>query len=446
MKKNNMLISEVHRIKEMMGINENKILLKEGIGDELAGLLTKFFSKSFDEIAALGVRNADELITLMKNFPTANTLDQAKILRTIIAGLGDNAVKSIAKGAVDDVTTGIGKVMNDRTTQYLEWYKKGVMTYDEVVSQISDDVGSIMAKSSDELQSLKTSIDNEIKIKARKSLDDINPGLKNVSNGSGPQSYLDNLSKTELETRLGSYSWKNIGYNQDLMSGWKFHVFGEDLKDAVYLQDALKPVIDKYRCSAKIGGTYQNSADSFKPGQVQHGKQGATIYIPPNVINSGNQKEMLSDIQNAISGYKKGGTISGDQAITPSIHYRYELTGPVPKGGIDMGTYDKMYSRNDGGSYKPSDVDDLFETSTTGTIKSVPKIENGFLATKFGDTSNVNWEVIANAKNMSDYDVFIDEAFKTGDFSKISRSGFEDYGIPNFREYLMNIYNKQVKY
>jgi hypothetical protein len=289
----------------------------------------------------------------------------------------------------------------------------------------------------------ESAIDDESILKVRKSLDDVNPGLNNVSNSSGPQSYLDNLSKTELESRLGSYSWKNIGYNQELMSGWKFHVFGEDLKDAVYLQDALKPVIDKYRCSAKVGGTYQNSADSFKPGQVQHGKQGATIYIPPDVINNGNQKEMLTDIQNAISGYKKGGTISGDQFITPSIHYRYELSGPIPKGGIDMNSYSKMYSKNDGGSYKPSDVDDLFETSTTGTIKSVPKIENGFLATKFGNTSNVNWEVIANAKNMSDYDVFIDDAFKTGNFSKISRSGFEDYGIPNFREYLMNIYNKQ---
>jgi len=172
------LILELYRIKEMMGINENKILLKEGVGDELAELLLKFLSKSSDEIAALGVRNADELITLMKNFPTANTLDQANILRTIISGLGDNAIRTIAKSAVDDVTTGIGKVMTDRTNTYVEWYKKGVMTYDDVVSQISDDVSSIMAKSSDELQSLKSAIDDEIKIKVRKSLDDSDLGIK----------------------------------------------------------------------------------------------------------------------------------------------------------------------------------------------------------------------------------------------------------------------------
>jgi hypothetical protein len=130
----------------------------------------------------------------------------------------------------------------------------------------------------------------------------------------------------------------------------------------VYLQDALKPVIDKYKPAAKVGGTYQQTADAFKPGGVQYGKQGVTIYIPPNVINSGRQQEMLADIQSALSGYNKGGTISGDQAITPNIHYRYELLGPIPKEGINYETYSKMYSSNEGGAYKPSDVDDIFTT------------------------------------------------------------------------------------
>jgi hypothetical protein len=47
---------------------------------------------------------------------------------------------------------------------------------------------------------------------------------------------------------------------------------------------------------------------------------------------------------------------------------------------------------------------------------------------------------ILNAKNMSDYDVLINDAMNSGDFSKISRSGFEEYNIPNFREYLMGFY------
>jgi hypothetical protein len=318
------------------------------------------------------------------------------------------------------------------------------MTYDDVLWAIKDDMTALTSKSSDELISLKNSLSDAVNTKAKNSLDNIKTNVNGSQiKSSNPQSYLDNLSNAELEAKLGSYSWKNLGYNQELYSGWKFHIFGEDIKDAVYLQDALKPVIDKYKPAAKVGGTYQQTADAFKPGGVQYGKQGVTIYIPPDVINAGRQQEMLADIQSALSGYNKGGTISGDQAITPNIHYRYELMGPIPKGGIDYGTYGKMYSTNTGGSYKPSDVDDIFTTKVSDNVTSSPKIvSNGFLTNKFGDTSKINWDVITNAKNMTDYDVIINDAMRTGDFSKISRSGFEEYGIPNFREYLMDIYNK----
>jgi hypothetical protein len=271
--------------------------------------------------------------------------------------------------------------------------------------------------------------------------------IKQIDN-SDPQSYLDNLSKEELEGKLGSYSWKNIGYNQDLMSGWKFHVFGEDVKDAVFLQDVLKPVIDKYRCSAKIGGIGQISSDSFKPGQVQYGKQGATIYIPPDVINSGRQQEMLSDIKNALSGYKKGGTISGDQALTPSIHYRYELLGPAPKEGIDLSTYRNMYSPNqDGGVYKPNDVEDLFSIKPTNTNKVISNTTENLLKgnrisnRSFGD-SDIDWSKVTNAKNMNDYNKLISQAIQTGNYQYISRGGFEKFGIDNFRDYLMNNISK----
>lgn len=440
----NKLINEIYRIKEIINLFDNKTLIKESIADELVEMISKFISKSSDELITLGVKNPEELKTLLKNFPTANVLDQTSILKTLISGLGDTIIKNIAKSAIDDVTTGVGKVMDDRIKQYIELYKKGTMTYDDVLWAIKDDMTALTSKSSDELISLKNSLSDAANTKAKNSLDNIKTNVNGSQiKSSNPQSYLDNLSNAELEAKLGSYSWKNLGYNQELYSGWKFHIFGEDIKDAVYLQDALKPVIDKYKPAAKVGGTYQQTADAFKPGGVQYGKQGVTIYIPPDVINAGRQQEMLADIQSALSGYNKGGTISGDQAITPNIHYRYELMGPIPKGGIDYGTYGKMYSTNTGGSYKPSDVDDIFTTKVSDNVTSSPKIvSNGFLTNKFGDTSKINWDVITNAKNMTDYDVIINDAMRTGDFSKISRSGFEEYGIPNFREYLTDIYNK----
>ena len=308
--KTKILINEIKRIQEIINISENKRLLKEGLSDDLVELISKFLSKGSDELTNLGVKNADELKTLIKNFPTANVLDQATILRTIISGLGDDIVKNIAKSTIDDVTTGVGKYMNDRTTQYINYYEKGIITYDEVITQVTEDITALMSKSSDELIAFKNSLTDEIKTKTKTSLDNIKNGTgSSTIKSSNPQSYLDNLSNEELESKIGSYSWKDIGHTQELYSGWKFHIFGEDIKDAVYLQDVLKPVIDKYQSSAKVGGTYQQTADAFKPGGVQYGKQGVTIYVPPSVINGGRQQEMLADIQSALSGYNKGGSI-----------------------------------------------------------------------------------------------------------------------------------------
>jgi len=53
-------------------------------------------------------------------------------------------------------------------------------------------------------------------------------------------------------------------------------------------------------------------------------------------------------------------------------------------------------------------------------------------------STHINWSQITNAKNMDDYNKLIATAIKTKDFSKISRGGFEKFGVPNFREYLQN--------
>jgi len=53
-------------------------------------------------------------------------------------------------------------------------------------------------------------------------------------------------------------------------------------------------------------------------------------------------------------------------------------------------------------------------------------------------STHINWSQITNAKNMDDYNKLIASAIKTKDFSKISRGGFEKFGVPNFREYLQN--------
>jgi hypothetical protein len=66
--------------------------------------------------------------------------------------------------------------------------------------------------------------------------------------------------------------------------------------------------------------------------------------------------------------------------------------------------------------------------TTTNTLQSI-----------IGDTSKINWAIIGNAKNVEDYNKFIDDAIATNDYMKISRRGFEEYGIPNFRTYLADL-------
>tara|TARA_Y100000401_G_C8310957_1_gene219653 strand:+ start:125 stop:1441 length:1317 start_codon:yes stop_codon:yes gene_type:complete len=218
-------------------------------------------------------------------------------------------------------------------------------------------------------------------------------------------------------------------------SGWKFHIFGSTLEDSAFLIERLTPVSKKYGAHGKVGGLEQVNHVKMKPGTPQHGKQGATIYIPKSVIDKNQQGAMLSDIKSAIQGYNnKGGNIMGDKMITPQIHYRNELIGAPPNGGFrDWEHYNQYYNKNSGGSYKPNDVEDLF--SNNKVTKTIPI---NYLSTKFGDTSEIDWSKIVNAKSVEEYDIFINDAIKSNNYNMISRGGFENYGIYNFREYLKN--------
>ena len=218
-------------------------------------------------------------------------------------------------------------------------------------------------------------------------------------------------------------------------SGWKFHIFGSTLEDSAFLIERLTPVSKKYGAHGKVGGVEQVNHVKMKPGTPQHGKQGATIYIPKSVIDKNQQGAMLSDIKSAIQGYNnKGGNIMGDKMITPQIHYRNELIGAPPNGGFrDWEHYNQYYNKNSGGPYKPNDVEDLF--SNNKVTKTIPI---NYLSTKFGDTSEIDWSKIVNAKSVEEYDIFINDAIKSNNYNMISRGGFENYGIYNFREYLKN--------
>ena len=461
--KERIILTEIFRMSELMGLNFNNLdkkrLIKEtvlgggGIVDDLIELLTK---KSYDDITALGFKNADDMYNLAKNFPTSSVDDQATILKTILSNANEQIFKNIAKQIINDTSSIVGsqvKAVIDDYSELMskypnikpdEWADKitkdlsqkfrgsqipnltdaitieaaerirllkktqgintgtinnsnlnGILTQTEEnnINYLLDfkqtsftiDNSKYLSKELDDtIKKLKNTIDtypNKDKLPKEiyQKYKDLNAKKfevdefikKNNINVPDPQSYLKGVSEEQLLSKLNnngkinSRGWYEFGpdFRPEEMSGWKFHIFGETLEDSAFLIERLRPIAEKYNASSKVGGLVQVNSPGMKPGTNQYGKQGVTMYIPNSVINGGKQQEMLADIQSVILGYKKGGNIIGDQSITPAIHYRYELMGPIPKNGIDNTTYSKMYSANQGGSYKPSDVNDIFNSN-----------------------------------------------------------------------------------
>jgi hypothetical protein len=253
--------------------------------------------------------------------------------------------------------------------------------------------------------------------------------------------------KFQLLRRLGyrdpqyvidmNLKWRPFGKNPETMSGWKFHIYGEDLYDSVDLFERLEPLSNRWGFHAKVGVLVD-----FQPSSVQWGKGGVTIYIPPQVIRDNRTNDLLSDIESALGGYKKGGKISGDKQITPSIHYRYELSEPINTSvGIDDSKYQVLYNSNSGGPYKPDNVPDLFESKSNPQTSSVSRVTLK-PGVRWGsdslDQSLIDWSKITNAKNITDYNKIIADAIRTNNYSYISRGGFEKFGITDFRDFLQN--------
>lgn len=212
--KSNQLISEISRIQEMMGIlNESKSLLKESIGDEIAEILVKFLGKSSDELLALGVRNPEDLKSLLDDFldPLVPAIQKTDMLKLIIDDLGTTAISNIAKSAVDDVTTGVGKIVNDRVNSYMTMYKKGIATADDVITAVKDDLATLMAKSSDELSALKTALNDEALAKTRNMLDNAGRAADEVVDDAFEKLLKDNANVEKvLERFRGRSEWSKL--------------------------------------------------------------------------------------------------------------------------------------------------------------------------------------------------------------------------------------------
>lgn len=154
--------------------------------------------------------------------------------------------------------------------------------------------------------------------------------------------------------------WVQVTNVKGNMSGWKFHVYADNLDEASYLYEKLLPIVNKYEAGLKIAGG--DMLNNLIKSTNQRGK-GVTIYVPSNVFANNKMSIMVSDIKTAVGSYKKSGKIMGDKMITPNIGYRYEFSQPInPKKGVDMSTYKKLYDANRGdGGYNIPNNPDIFK-------------------------------------------------------------------------------------
>ena len=161
----------------------------------------------------------------------------------------------------------------------------------------------------------------------------------------------------EMASEIGGWIQPNNVVGN--MSGWKFHVYADNLDEVSFLYEKLLPVANKHGAGMKLASSEMLNRLAQNP--VQKGK-GVTLYLPSNVIAKNAQKYFLSDIQSAINGYKKSGQISGDKMITDNIGYRYELSKPIDASkGVNMNEYRALYKSNEGGPHNMQGNPDLFK-------------------------------------------------------------------------------------
>lgn len=445
------LIVEISRIKEIMGI------LNEGTPFSRVGFGKALLKQTDEELIAFAKENLENYVK-----GTKQTVDQAYddlIKRLKQAGNEeasfDDIIKTFFKQMQDEqFTYAFQLVARNAPQEFAELSLNAMFSPKqcELFQKVLDSKGVTSEQIQQQINFIKTTIDyykksedavikdmaNSVENGTLKELEEkLDAKMKGVDYTPGAKKVLtnDELPPQDLQNLLvilGSpkdKAWRQFGPEPTRMSGWKFHVYGEDLYDSAYIFQQLEPVVNNWNATAKVGVNV-----NFQPGSVQFGKKGATIYIPPNVIKNGQVEQMLGDIKSAMFGYKKKGTISGDKSLTDNITYRYELNDEIPAAeGINMDQYRQMYQANEeGATYKPENVTDLFDikpvkaATNTTNLFSGKRISN---RTLISSPESIDFSKMTQITNMDQLNKQIAIALETGNWNSIPRGGFEGFGI-----------------
>jgi len=309
--------------KIILSEDEKKLILEKYYPKELVNeqkFLSKLFGSSVDDIfRGFGddaIRNLDDVFRLLYREGSGNLVDNV-----VMSASGAQIPLSTIKSAIDLMAR--GKIQPAEVINRLPRHLKDGTEFRKVIETFLQSKGS-----------------------------------KQVAQAASklPVGRLGQDFKNFAQQMSGWIQVKNVSGN---MSGWKFHVFADNLDEVAFLYERLLPVVYKYGAGFKTAGA--DMLDNLSKNAVQRGK-GVTIYLPSEVVAKNQQKSFLSDIQNAIKGYEKSGQISGDRMITNNIGYRYELSKPIDAAkGVDMNQYQGLYKANEGGGHNIQGNPDLFQ-------------------------------------------------------------------------------------
>lgn len=301
----------------------NKYYPKEILSEQAKGALAKILGGSYDDIFKLLTRGSFETIEgLMTQALKPQNLYQRGNQFFIKSARGTEVPVEQIRGAITDVLVN-GKPASSVATKFPSYLADGTEFRDLIIKQLE-----------------KSQSQNLIS------------RTGSVTSSNLP---LTQLGKDLLEL-IQNRGWVQVYDTRGNMSGWKFHIYADNLNEVAFLYEKLLPVVKSYGAGMKIAGG--EKLQRLALNELQKGKA-VTLYVPSEVVAKNAQRKFLSDVQNSISGYKKSGKIAGDRMITDNIGYRYELSQPInPAKGVNMSEYSKLYKSNDGGPHNiPGNVD-----------------------------------------------------------------------------------------
>jgi len=157
-------------------------------------------------------------------------------------------------------------------------------------------------------------------------------------------------ARDKLEKSRGADVQCSIDPDRLTYSGWKIHVYGKSIDDALRIMQCIGNYLEYNGIMYKVG-----TKNRFGPGTVESQRvKAVTIYVP----DASGFKQLVNDLMGMMKGYTTDGPMPSDKPLGGSLHYRYEFTKPVTKP-VDFGTYKALYT-NAGANYNiPGNPDPL---------------------------------------------------------------------------------------